>query len=79
MKTILVFDTDDVEDEGRLRDAQAGRHLRFVLSRVEQELRSKVRHAPDDQARQATAAYEVAREMIRNELDSRDLLWVLGE
>lgn len=79
MKTVLLFDTDDFEDGDRLRDAQAGREMRFAIRAIDQELRTKTKHAPDDQASEATAAYEAAREILRNELVVRSLDWILGE
>ena len=69
MKAKLVFDLNDPDDRIQHQRMLKSTDMQIALWDISQELRSKVKYAPDDMDENALKAYEEIREYFYSKLN----------
>ena len=73
MRAKLVFDLNDPDDLLEHQQMLMAKNMGFVLWDISQELRSKVKYAPDDMDENARNAYEEMREFFYSKLNEYNI------
>lgn len=73
MKAKLVFDLNDPDDRIQHQRMLKSTDMQIALWDISQELRSKVKYAPDDMDENALNAYEEIREYFYRKLNEYNI------
>ena len=73
MKAKLVFDLNDPDDRIQHQRMLKSTDMQIALWDISQELRSKVKYAPDDMDKNALKAYEEMREYFYRKLNEYNI------
>ena len=73
MKAKLVFDLNDPDDRLEHQRMLKSTDMQIALWDISQELRSKVKYAPDDMDENARKAYEEMREYFYRKLNEYNI------
>ena len=73
MKAKLVFDLNDPDDRIQHQRMLKSTDMQIALWDISQELRSKVKYAPDDMDENALKAYEEIREYFYRKLNEYNI------
>ncbi len=71
MKAILEFNLPD--DESEFRDAVNGGSWKYAMWKVDQELRSRTKYAPDTMSDETYKALEEVRDFLHQTLNQLEL------
>ena len=73
MKAKLVFDLNDPDDRIQHQRMLKSTDMQIALWDISQELRSKVKYAPDDMDENSRKAYEEMREFFYSKLNEYNI------
>ena len=73
MKAKLVFDLNDPDDRIQHQRMLKSTDMQIALWDISQELRSKVKYAPDDMDENALKAYDEIREYFYSKLNEYNI------